>query len=87
MNPAAKWYKQLCEDVSKMTVEERREFYLEHFAWLARVSSTDMLKQLRKMAATESMVRQVGAEHCAKLVEVVDGHIALREMGIVDKDK
>ncbi len=87
MNPAAKWYKQLCEDVAKMTVEEKREFYLEHFAWLARISNRTMLKQLRLMCTSGCMVEELGAEHCARLVEVVDGHIALREMGLADSEE
>lgn len=70
-----------------MSVEERREFYLNHFAWLASVSNPERLGQLREMCLTQSMVDQVGAEHCAKLVEVVEGNIALRELGLNPKQK
>lgn len=83
MHPAAKAYQALCARVAQMTLEEKREFYLEHFAWLVSVSTPDLFWRVRVMCTSPSMVDQVGEDFCNELLDVVNGHIALREMGMV----
>ena len=85
MNPAAKAYQDLCERVARMTLEEKREFYLEHFAWLVSISTPDLFWRVRVMCTSRSMEEQVGAEFCAELLDMVNGHIALREMGVLQQ--
>ncbi len=85
MNPTAKAYKELCERVARMSVEEKRAFYLEHFQWLVSVSSPELFGRVRVMCMAQSMIDQVGAEFCQQLLDMVNGHIALREMGMLKR--
>jgi hypothetical protein len=85
MNPAAKAYQELCDRVAQMTIEEKREFYMEHFAWLVSVSGPDLFWRVRVMCSTPYMLENMGAEYCAQLLDMVNGHIALREMGLIEK--
>lgn len=45
------------------------------------------LKRMRGEYRRQRKIKTYGAEHCARMVEIIEGYLALREMGIVTYER